>query len=382
MDQETFGLLRETVHRYVREKLVPLEPQVADTDKVPDSVIADFREMGLFGLTVPEEYGGLGITVSEEIELVMEMTWASVAFRSVIGINLGVGSQVLVQDGTEEQRREWLPKIASGTVCSFALTEPGSGSDSAGLTTKAVRDGDHYVLNGTKRFITNAPAAELITVMARTNPERLPKNGHITAFLVPAKTPGIRIGQNYKKMGQSGCLLADVYLDDVRVPAKNIVGGVEGRGFITAMKVLDRGRLHVAAVCVGQARRILHEALTYAKERKSFGQPIAEYQLIQAMLADSRAEIYAAESMLRDAARRYDAGERISLEASCCKMYASEMTGRVADRGVQILGGAGYIRETAIERFYRDARVFRIYEGTTQIQQIVIARELLRNGLT
>jgi acyl-CoA dehydrogenase len=378
MDRETLDLLRDTVRRYTREKLVPLEDSVAENDAVPESVLADFRELGLYGLTIPEEYGGLGISMSDEVELVIELTWASVAFRSALGMNLGVGTQGLVQDGTEDQKREWLPKLAAGLVASFAITEPDSGSDSAALTTRAVRDGDHYVLNGTKRFITNAPAAGLVTVMARTNPERLPKNAHVTAFLVPANTPGLTIGPKYKKMGQAGALLADVILEDVRVPAANILGGVEGRGFATAMKVLDRGRLHVSAVCIGQARRILHEAFTYSRERTQFGQPIGDFQLIQAMLADSRADLYAAECMLRDAAKRYDAGEKITLEASCCKMFTSEMVGRIADRAVQIHGGAGYIQSTAAERFYRDVRIFRIYEGTTQIQQMLIAKGMLR----
>jgi acyl-CoA dehydrogenase len=378
MDADTLNLLRDTVRRYTREKLVPLEDQVAETDEVPQSVLADFREMGLYGLTIPEAYGGLGISMSDEIELVIELTWASAAFRSALGMNLGVGTQGLVQDGTEEQKREWLPKLAAGAVAAFAITEPNSGSDSAALATRAVRDGDHYVLNGAKRFITNAPAASLVTVMARTNPDRLPKNAHVTAFLVPVDTPGVTIGPKYKKMGQAGGLLADVYLEDVRIPATNILGGVEGRGFATAMKVLDRGRLHISAVCIGQARRILHEALTYSRERTQFGQPIGDFQLIQAMLADSRADLYAAECMVRDAARRYDAGERITLEASCCKMFASEMVGRIADRAVQIHGGAGYIDSTPVERFYRDVRIFRIYEGTTQIQQTLIAKGMLR----
>ena len=380
MDAETLNQFRDTIRRYVRERLVPLEAQVAEDDRIPDQVLADFRDMGLYGLTVPQEYGGLGLTISEEIEVVMELTWASAAFRSALGINFGVGSQGLVMDGTEAQKAEWLPRLAAGAVASFALTEPGSGSDSAGLVTRAVRDGDHYVLNGSKRFITNAPTAELITVMARTSPERLPRNAHVTAFLVPADTPGVRIGRKDRKMGQSGAWSADVYLEDVRVPASAVLGGVEGRGFATAMKVLDRGRLHISAVCVGQGRRILHEALAYARQREQFGQPIAEFQLVQAMLADSQADLFAAECMVREAARRYDAGEKVSLQASCCKMFAAEMVGRIADRAVQIHGGAGYMRESAVERLYRDVRLFRIYEGTTQIQQLVIAREMLREA--
>lgn len=269
--------------------------------------------------------------------------------------------------------------MASGEVItSFALTEPDSGSDAGALRSTAVRDGDHYVLNGTKRFITNAPYASLITVMARTEPERLPGNRHVSAFLVPADTPGLKIGKRDKKMGQSGAWSADVILDNVRIPASALLGGVEGRGFKTAMSVLDRGRLNVAAVCVGQARRIQYEAVRYACERKQFGHPIAHFQLIQAMLADSEADIYAAETMVRETARRLATGERVSLEASCTKMFASEMVGRVADRAVQIHGGSGYMRDSAVERFYRDVRVFRIYEGTTQIQQTIIGKELAR----
>lgn len=383
MDIETLEHFRHTVRRFVRERLVPLEEEIAETDRIPEAVIQEMRDMGLFGLTVPEAYGGLGLSVSEEVEIIFELTWASVAFRSLIGINLGVGSQGLVMDGTEAQKQAWLPRIASGEViASFALTEPGSGSDAAAMITSAVRDGDDYVLNGSKRFITNAPAAGLITVMARTNPDKLPGNAHVTAFLVPAGTPGLRIGAIDRKMGQAGAHSADVYLDNVRVPASAVLGEKEGAGFRTAMKVLDRGRIHVSAVCIGQARRILHEALKYATERTQFGQPIAEFQLVQAMLADSQADLYAAECMLRETARRHTAGERVSREASCCKMFASEMVGRIADRAVQIHGGAGYMRDSAVERFYRDVRVFRIYEGTTQIQQLIIARDMIRQATT
>lgn len=378
-DAETLGQLVDAVRRYTREKLVPIEEQVAEHDRIPDEVIADFRAMGLFALTTPPEYGGLGLGSAQEIEVVSELTWASAAFRSLIGINLGLGSQSILMDGTQEQKDYWLPRIASGDVItSFCLTEPHSGSDSAALTTSAVRDGDFYVIRGTKRYITNAPLAGLFIVMARTAPERLPKNAHVTAFLVPADTPGITLGKKDRKMGQSGAWCCDVLFEDVKVPASAILGGVEGRGFVTAMKSLDRGRINVACVCVGQARRILYEATRYATERTQFGQAIGNFQLIQAMLADSQAELYAAECMLRDVARRYDKGERVSLEAACAKMFCSEVVGRIADRAVQIHGGAGYMRDSAVERFYRDVRVFRIYEGTTQIQQTIIGKEMMR----
>jgi acyl-CoA dehydrogenase len=381
IDRETLEQFIETIRDYTRRKLVPIEESVAEQDRVPVEVIQEFREMGLFGLTTPAKYGGLGMNSAQEIEIVMELCWASAAFRSIVGLNLGLGSQGILMDGTEEQKAHWLPKIASGEVItSFCLTEPDSGSDSAALRTSAVRQGDHYVINGSKRYITNAPLAGLLLVMARTTPESLPKNAHITAFLVPADTPGIVLGTKDRKMGQSGAWSSDMYFDNVRVPASAVIGGVEGRGFATAMKSLDRGRINVASVCVGQARRLLHEATRYAVERKQFGQCIGNFQLIQAMLADSQADLYAAECMIRDVARRYDSGERVSLEASCAKMFCSEMVGRIADRAVQIHGGAGYMRGSAVERFYRDVRVFRIYEGTTQIQQIIIGKELTRRA--
>ncbi len=381
IDADVLQELRDTVRRYVREKLVPLEARVADDDRVPPEIVDDFRAMGLFGLTTPERYGGLGLASAEEVEIVMELTWASAAFRSALGINVGLGTHGILLDGTDAQKEHWLPRIASGeTIVSFCLTEPDCGSDSAALRTRAVRDGDDYVLDGSKRYITNAPSAGLFLVMARTSAERLPKNAHVTAFLVPAGTPGITVGAKDRKMGQSGAWSADVHFEGVRVPASAIIGGVEGRGFATAMKALDRGRVHIGAVCVGQARRILHEATRYAVERRAFGEAIGDFQLIQAMLADSQADLYAAECMVRDVARRYDAGERVSLEASCCKMFCSEMVGRIADRAVQIHGGAGYMRDSAVERFYRDVRLFRIYEGTTQIQQLIIGREMTKRA--
>jgi acyl-CoA dehydrogenase len=383
MDTETLQELKETVRRFARERLVPLEASVAENDEVPTEIIEEMKRMGLFGLSIPEAHGGLGLTISEEVELVMELTWASAAFRSILGINLGVGSQGIVVDGTAAQKAEWLPRIASGeTIASFCLTEPDSGSDSAAMRTRAVRDGDDYVINGTKRFITNSPYAGLFTVMARTHDVSLPKNAHVTAFLIPAGTSGLSVGPKDKKMGQAGAWSADVLLEDVRVPASAIIGAVEGRGFATAMKVLDRGRIHIASVCVGQGERILHEALHYAMEREQFGRPIAEFQLIQAMLADSRAELYAARCMMKETARRFDLGERVSEEASCAKMFSSEMVGRLADRAVQIHGGAGYMRDSPVERFYRDVRLFRIYEGTTQIQQLVIARQMIAKART
>ncbi len=380
MDKDILDQFRTTLRRFVRERLVPLERQVADDDRIPDEIRAAFAEMGLFGLSIPEAYGGLGLDMAEEVELVMELGWTSPAFRSMFGTNVGIGSQGILIDGTEEQKRAYLPKLAAGEmVASFALTEPEAGSDAASLRTRAELQGEHYVVNGTKRFITNAPHASIFTLMARTDSGNKGAGG-ISAFIVDAKSPGIRIGKPDKKMGQRGAHTADVIFDNVKVPAANIIGLKPGQGFKTAMKVLDRGRLHIAALCVGTAERLIHEALSYARERKQFGQPIAEFQLVQAMLADSRTEAYAARCMVQDAARRYAAGEVVATEASCCKLFASEMVGRVADRAVQIHGGSGYMQEYAVERFYRDVRLFRLYEGTSQVQQIVIARNMLRDA--
>jgi acyl-CoA dehydrogenase len=377
-DQETLNILLDSIRRFVREQLVPREQEVADTDEIPPAVVARMRELGLFGLSIPEQYGGLALTMEEEVMVAFEIARTSPAFRSLIGTNNGIGSQGILLDGTEEQKDRYLPRMASGEIIgSFALTEPGAGSDAGSLTTTATRDGDHYVINGTKRFITNAPEAGVFTVMARTDVERKGAGG-VSAFIVERDTPGISLGKVDKKMGQRGAHTCDVIFENCRVPAASIIGGKEGMGFKTAMKVLDKGRLHISAVCVGAAERMLDDALRYAMERQQFGQPIAEFQLIQAMLADSKTEIYAARCMVLDAARRRDNGEEISTEASCCKLFASEMCGRVADRAVQIHGGAGYVSDYAAERFYRDMRLFRIYEGTSQIQQLVIARNMIK----
>ena len=377
-DQETLNILLDSIRRFVREQLVPHEQQVAESDEIPPALVAQMRELGLFGLSIPEEYGGLGLTMEEEVLAAFEIARTSPAFRSLFGTNNGIGSQGILIDGTDEQKNTWLPRMASGEIVgSFALTEPGYGSDAGSLATSAVRDGDHYIINGTKRYITNAPEAGVFTVMARTDGTRKGPSG-VSAFIVARDTPGISLGKTDRKMGQQGAHTCDVIFENCRVPASSIIGGKEGMGFKTAMKVLDKGRLHISAICVGVAERMLADALRYAMERQQFGQPIAEFQLIQAMLADSKAEIYAARSMVLDAARRRDNHEDISTEASCCKLFASEMCGRVADRSVQIHGGAGYVSDYAAERFYRDVRLFRIYEGTSQIQQLVIARNMIK----
>ncbi len=379
-DPEVLVALCDTLARFVRERLIPNEVIVAETDEIPPAIVDEMKALGLFGLSIPEEFGGLGLTMEEEVEVAFEIGKTSPAFRSLFGTNNGIGSQGIIQDGTAEQKARWLPKLASGElVASFALTEPGSGSDAASLITTAKRQGDHYLLNGTKRYITNAPEAGIFTVMARTDSQDKSARG-ISAFIVECDTPGLTLGKLDRKMGQRGAHTCDVIFEDCRVPSLNLIGGREGVGFRTAMKVLDKGRLHIAAVCVAAAERMLDDALAYAMERKQFGRPIAEFQLVQAMLADSRTEIYAARSMVVDAARRRDEGRDVGTEAACAKLFASEMCGRVADRAVQIHGGAGYVSDHAIERFYRDVRLFRIYEGTSQIQQLVIARNMIRDA--
>jgi acyl-CoA dehydrogenase len=377
-DPESFNLLLDTISRFVRDTLIPREPEVVDTDEIPADILAQMREMGLFGLTIPEEYGGLGFTTEEEVLASMALCYASPVFRSRIGTNTGIGSQGIVIDGSPEQKQKYLPRLAAGEITgSFALTEPEAGSDAGSLRTTARREGDYYILNGSKRYITNAPEANVFTVMARTDLNSKDAKG-VSAFIVDRDSPGLSVGPYDVKMGQRGSHTADVIFDNVKVLAANLIGGQEGMGFKTAMKVLDKARLNIAAVCVGVAERLLDEALNYAKERQQFGKPIAEFQLIQAMLADSKAEVYAGRSMVLEASRKKDSGPNITLEASCAKLFCAEMVGRVADRAVQIHGGAGYMQASAVERLYRDVRLFRLYEGTSQIQQLVIAKHLLR----
>jgi acyl-CoA dehydrogenase len=380
LDPDTLQQFLDTLDRFVRERLIPNEAQVADDDAISPALIQEIRDMGLFGMSIPEEYGGLGLTMAEEVAAAFVLGQTSPAFRSLVGTNNGIGSQGIIIDGTPEQKDTYLPKLATGEmIASFALTEPDAGSDAGSLKTSARREGDYFVLNGTKRFITNAPHAGLFTVFARTDPSSKTSAG-VTAFLVESGTPGLSLGPKDRKMGQKGSHTCDVILDDCRVPAASILGGREGQGFKTAMKVLDRGRLHISAVCVGAAERLIRDSLAYAIDRKQFGGPLSDKQLIQAMLADSKAEAYAARCMVEETARRKDAGQKVTTEAACCKMFASEMVGRVADRAVQIHGGAGYMADYAVERFYRDVRLFRIYEGTTQIQQLLIARNMISDA--
>lgn len=378
LDAETFDALIDTVRRFVAERLRPLEAEVEEADAIPGHIVEEMKAMGLFGLSIAEEYGGLGLTMVEECRVALELGRTTPAFRSTFGTNVGIGSQGLVMAGTPEQKAEWLPKIATGEiVTSFALTEPDVGSDSGAVKARAVRDGDVYRLSGTKRYITNADKASLFTVMARTGDE--PGARGVSAFLVPRDLPGVSIGEPEKKMGQKGAKVADVIFDDVPVSAANRLGA-EGEGFKIAMRVLDRGRLHISAVSVGVAERLIADCVAYATERKQFGKAIAEHQLIQAMIADSKTEALAARALVLETAAAKDAGKDVVMESAAAKLFATEMVGRVADRAVQIFGGAGYIADYGIERLYRDVRLFRIYEGTSQIQQLIIARETIKRG--
>jgi acyl-CoA dehydrogenase len=380
-DAETLAILLESVRRYVRERCVPNEARVDAEDAFPPEIEEEMKQLGYFGWSIPEEYGGLGLTSEELVLAAMELSQCSVAFRARVGTNTGIGSEALVADGTPEQKRKYLPRLASGEVTGcLALTEPEAGSDATALRTSAQfvnSGGGHYLLNGTKCFITNAPIAGLFTVLARTDPYAKGAAG-ISAFIVERAAPGLATGKPYKKMGQNGSPVSEVSFQDCRVPAANLIGGKEGVGFKTAMKTLNKQRLHLAALCTGPAIRLLSEAVRHASTRKQFGQAIAGFQLVQAMLADCRTEIYAARSMILETARNRDRGEDVALEASMCKYFASEMCGRVADRVVQIFGGSGYIADAGIERFYRDVRLFRLYEGTSQIHQLNIAKLTLR----
>ena len=367
------------IRAFTRERWHPLEDKIDRTGLIPESVVEELRRKGYFGWSIPEAYGGLGLTTEELVSCAFELSQASVALRARVGTNTGIGSEALVADGTDEQKSRWLPRMARGelTGC-LALTEPEAGSEATNIRTTARREGDVYVLDGAKRYITNAPLADVFTVVARTGNGTRGSAG-LSAFLVERGTPGLCTGEPYRKMGQAGSPVSDVFFDNCCVPADQLIGGSEDVGFRTVMKVLNKQRLHLAALCTGPAIRMLDLAVTHARERKQFGQAVSEFQLVQAMLADSRTEIFAARSMILEAARARDRGEDVALSASMCKYFASEMCGRVADRCVQIFGGAGYIADfSPIERYYRDVRLFRLYEGTSQIHQLNIAKLVLR----
>ncbi|HEY4626499.1 MAG TPA: acyl-CoA dehydrogenase family protein [Blastococcus sp.] len=379
MDAEDFRQVRDAVRQLIRDAVVPREEQIEDEDAIPDVLREQAAEMGLFGYALPEEYGGLGVSMTEDVELAFEFGYTTPAFRSLFGTNNGIAGQVIAKFGSEEQKKAYLPRLASGELIgSFALTEAEAGSDPAGLRASARREGDEWVINGAKRYITNAPIADLFVVFARTDPEERGGRG-ISSFVVETSTPGVTVGPKDKKMGQSGAWTAEVFFDDVRVPSDAVIGE-EGRGYSKALTVLSRGRLHIAALCVGMAQRVLDESVMYAATAKQGGEPIGRFQLVQAMIADMHAELLAARSMVRDVAARYDTGEDTSVGPSSAKLFCTEMVGRAVDRAVQVHGGMGYLRTTPVERFYRDARLFRLYEGTSEVQRVIIGRALLREA--
>ncbi len=379
MDPAAFAEIVSVTREFVRGRVVPAENEIDETDDIPEDIRQSAKDMGLYGFAIPEEYGGLGLNLEEEVQLVFELGYTTPALRSMFGTNNGIAGHVLLEGGTEEQKLEWLPKLASGELtASFALTETEAGSDPSTLTTSAQRDGETWVLNGSKRYITNAPIADVFMVFARTNPEAKASRG-ISTFLVPRDAPGLSVGPKDKKMGQGGAWTSEVFFDDVRVDGSFLIGGEEGvdNGYATAMRCLAHGRTHMAACCVGLAGRLVDESVAYAQSRMQSGHPIASFQLIQGMIADSVTEQLAGKSLTLEVARAFDAGTDRKLGPSAAKYFCSEMLGRVADRAVQIHGGAGYMRGVAVERFYRDARLYRIFEGTSQIQQVIIARQAL-----
>jgi acyl-CoA dehydrogenase len=376
---EDFTEILRVTREFVRSRVVPRETEIMEADEVPADLRAAARELGLFGYAIPQEWGGLGLDLTQDVELVMELGYTSLALRSMFGTNNGIAGQVLVYYGTSTQKAAWLERIASGeVVASFALTEPGAGSNPAGLRTRAVRDGDDWVISGSKRFITNAPVAGLFLVFARTR-EATAGDPGIAVFLVPAGVPGLEVGPHDRKMGQEGSWTADVTLTGVRVPADALIGGSEQTGYQAAMMSLARGRVQIAAVAVGAARRALDESVTYAATATQGGTPIGDFQLVQAHLADMQAGVLAGEALVRECARKYHSGEDQRIAPSVAKLFCTEMAGQVADKAVQVHGGTGYIREVPVERIYRDVRLLRLYEGTSEIQRLIIGGGLVRN---
>jgi acyl-CoA dehydrogenase len=380
VDKQDLESVLDAVRTFVRKEVVPAEEEIEELDDIPARIREQAAAMGLFGYAIPEEYGGLGFSMTEDVRLAMEVGYTAPAFRSMFGTNNGIAGQVVVEFGTEEQRRSLLPELASGAkVASFALTEPEAGSDPSGLRTRARRTSEGYRLDGQKRFITNATRADLFMVFARTNDDVAGTRG-ISVFAVDARLPGVTVGPKDRKMGQRGSSTAEVYLDDVPVPADALIGGVEGEGFTAAMRSLARGRLHVAGICVGLAQRLVDESLGHATTSGQGGAPIARFQQVQAMLADSQTELLAGRALVMEAALAFDAGSDRRLAPSAAKLFCSEMVDRVADRAVQIHGGLGYMASVPVERFYRDARLFRLYEGTSEIQRVIIAKQMIRGA--
>jgi acyl-CoA dehydrogenase len=376
MDTSEFELIIQTVREFISKEVIPREDEIEETDAIPDAVRDGARELGLFGYALPEEYGGLGFSAVEEVQLAFELGRTAPAFRSMFGTNNGIAGQTINNHGTEAQKARWLPALSAGSVACFALTEAEAGSDPSGLRTRARRDGDEYVINGNKRYITNAALSDLFVVFARTDPDAKGTKG-ISAFLVERDTPGLSLGPHDEKMGQRGAWTSEVFFDDMRVPAESLIGGEEEVGFRAAMQSLAKGRLTIGAHCVGLAERIIDEMTTHAANSRQGGRPIGDFQLVQALLAESQTEARAGRALALSAGHAFDAGTDTREGPAVTKLFCSEMLGRVADRGVQVLGGLGYMRSVPIERFYRDARLYRIYEGTSEIQKLIIARQML-----
>lgn len=373
-----FADIHAATRQFIRNQVVPRELEIMSADRVPDDIRDQTKSMGLFGYAIPQEWGGLGLNLAQDVELAMEFGYTSLALRSMFGTNNGIAGQVLVGFGTDEQKSRWLERIASGdVVASFALTEPGAGSNPAGLRTKAVKDGDEWVINGRKQYITNAPTADLFIVFARTRPADADGPG-IAVFLVPADAPGIEVGAKDAKMGQEGAWTADVSFDDVRVGQDTLVGGSEDIGYRAAMTSLARGRVHIAALAVGSAQRALDESVAYAATATQGGTPIGNFQLVQAMLADQQTGVMAGRALVREAARLWVTDEDRRIAPSSAKLFCTEMAGNVADLAVQIHGGSGYMREVAVERIYREVRLLRLYEGTSEIQRLIIGGGLVK----
>jgi acyl-CoA dehydrogenase len=377
VDDDDFQQILAQTRQFVRTVVVPREQEILATDRVPDDLRNQAKDMGLFGYAIPQEWGGLGLDIAQDVELAMELGYTSLALRSMFGTNNGIAGQVLVGFGTDEQKADWLEGLATGKVASFALTEPGAGSNPAGLRTKAIRDDGDWVISGEKRFITNAPVADLFVVFARTRPADDAGPG-IAVFLVPADAPGVEVGTKDAKMGQEGAWTADVRFTDVRVPAGALVGGSEDIGYRAAMTSLARGRIHIAALAVGAAQRALDESVAYAATATQGGTPIGNFQLVQAMLADQQTGVMAGRALVRDAARLWITDQDRRIAPSAAKVFCTEMAGKVADLAVQIHGGSGYMREVPVERIYRDVRLLRLYEGTSEIQRLIIGSNLVK----
>ena len=379
LSHDDFEAWLEALDGLTRDTLIPNEHRLSDAVGVPDDLTRRLADFGLFGMTIPRSYGGLELSMEQQVRATMCFTHASCCYRARFSTTLGLAAQAILYYGTEEQKQRYLPGMAAGTItAAFAVTEKSAGSDVAAIASGARRDGKSYVLDGTKRYITNANIADLFVIVARTDPDSKGATG-LAAFLVERGTPGLSNGPVDPKMGQQGAPTAEVYMRDCRVPRSALLGGSEGVGFKNAMAGFNTARLHVAATCVGQAERLLEEALAYALERQQFGQPIVGFQSVANMLADCKAEIMAGKALVLDVARRFtNPPTRDTIaEISAAKYYCAEMVCRVADRAVQVLGGAGYLANHAVERLYRDVRLFRLFEGTSQIQQMVIARNLV-----